>query len=94
MSGMKSAQLPRSAAFTLGDAMAKTKLDRSRKKKSVMSVTKAQRRGFPTTHWANAVAMLRVMKTPVPPDIDEPLPEDFSASDFDIIRARGRSGQI
>ncbi len=74
--------------------MAKTKLNRPRKKKRVMSVNKAQQRELPTTHWAYAVAMLRAMKMPVAPESNEPLPEDFSASDFDIIRARRLSNQI
>jgi hypothetical protein len=65
-----------------------------RKKKSVMSVNKAQQKEFPATDWANAVAMLRSMNTPVTPESSEPLPEDFAGSDLDIVRVRRLLSQI
>jgi hypothetical protein len=80
--------------FKFGDAMGKV-LDHPTKKKSVMSVNKArQKNESPATDWASAVAMLRAMNKPMTPEVSEPLPEDFSASDFDIVRARRLSGQI
>lgn len=74
--------------------MAKAKLNRPRKTSRVISVNEAQQREFPTTHWAHAVAMVRSMKMPVAPESNEPLPEDFSASDIDIIGVRRLSNQI
>lgn len=74
--------------------MSKAKLDGPRKKTRVMSANKAQQREFPATHWANAVAMQRVMQVQVPSESNEPMPEDCSASDIDIIRVRGLSSQI
>jgi hypothetical protein len=74
--------------------MNKANFDHPRRKKGLMSVNKAQQRDFPATHWASAVAMLRAMNTPVKPEPSEPLPEDFSVTDIDVIRARRLSNQI
>ena len=74
--------------------MNKPNFDRPRKKRVLMSVKKAQQKEFPATHWASAVAMLREMNAPAKPQPSEPVQEDFSVTDLDIIRARRLSNQI
>ena len=74
--------------------MAKPKLDGQRKVKRCTSANSAHHKESLTTPWAHAVAMLIAKSQPAAQESDQRLPEDFSASDFDIIRARGLSSQI
>ena len=74
--------------------MAEPKLDGQRKVKRGTSANSAHHKESLTTPWAHAVAMLAANSQPALPESDKQLPEDFSASDFDIIRARRLSSQI
>lgn len=91
---MKSAQLPGSNAITPGDAMVKPRLDGHRKTKRGTSANSAHHKELPTTHWAHAVAMFAEKSKAAELESKKQLPEDFSASDFEVFRARARSRQI
>ena len=86
--GMKSAQLPGSIVTTLGNNMVKSKLDAQHKAKRGTSANSAHYKELPTTHWAHAVAMLAAKNEPAVLESNKQLPEDFSTSDCDVIRAR------
>ena len=91
---MKSALIPDSNVITPGGAMVKSKLDGHRKAKRIASVNSVRYKEFPTTHWAHAVATLVARSEPAVLESNRQLPENFSASDFDVVRARTLSSQI
>ena len=89
--GTKSAQLPGSKAITVGDAMVRPKSDSHRKKQRGRSANSAHDKELPTEHWAHAVAMFDEKSKAAALESKKQLPEDFSASDFDVVRGRARS---
>ena len=92
--GMKSARLPGSHTITAGDAMVKPKSGGQRKEQRGTSANSPHYKELPTTHWAHAVAMIAEKKMAAELESKKQLPEDFSASDFDVVRARSLSNQI
>ena len=80
--------------FHMGDAMAKPKSNGLRIVQRGTSANSARYKESPTTAWARAVAMVAARSHPAAQESEKQLPEDFSASDFDIIRARRLSNQI
>jgi len=92
--GMKYALLSLNALTKPRDAMVKAKLDGHRKKQRVASPNSARAKELPTTHWIYAMAMIAEKNKPVKQESKKELPEDFSASDFDVVRARALSSHI
>ena len=48
----------------------------------------------PIPDWVRAVAMISATDKQAVMESKRPLPEDFSARDFDVVRARALSSQI
>jgi len=91
---MKSAWLSDISVNLLGDAMANPKLEGKRMKKRIASVNSTHNKELPATHWAHAVAMLAEKSLPAAQESEKQLPEDSSATNFDVVRARALSNQI
>ena len=74
--------------------MGKRKLDGHRNTQRDPSANSAHDKELPTTHWAYAVAMIAEKNKAAALESKKQLPEDFSASDFDIVHARVLSSQV
>jgi len=76
--------------------MLDSRLDGLSQKKLSTSVSGGQNLESPIPDWVRAVAMIAAKNklADLEPGSKQQLPEDFSASDFDVVRARALSSQI
>ena len=74
--------------------MVKPKLDGHRKKQHGKPANSAHDKELPAAHWAHAMAMFDEKSEAAALESTQQMPEDFSASDFDAVRARTRPGKI
>lgn len=74
--------------------MVNPKLDGLRQEKLSMSASGGDNKASPIADWVRAVAMIAAKNKATVLESKAQLPEEFSATDFDIVRARALSSQI